>query len=185
MVDILPRILFLLGWGFLIANVRLFVDFIRYLKRRRAALLTWPSPRPRYYGLLLAIGVMLGVLIFFKLVIQQRPPGQLFGEWMMFVYYGYAVPLSRRIARGFYDDGIWAESGFVPYWQIGGIRWREGEEITLVLISRIRNLARRLVVPATHYAAARRLLRDKIAAHDIHFTGTGLDLGLHDERDDV
>ena len=28
-------------------------------------------------------------------------------------------------------------------------------------------------------------LRDKIAAHDIHFTGKTLDLGLHDERDDV
>ena len=28
-------------------------------------------------------------------------------------------------------------------------------------------------------------LRDKIAAHDIHFTGKSLDLGLHDERDDV
>jgi Domain of unknown function (DUF3418). len=29
------------------------------------------------------------------------------------------------------------------------------------------------------------MLRDKIAAHDIHFTGTGLDLGVHDERDEI
>ena len=36
-----------------------------------------------------------------------------------------------------------------------------------------------------YYGAARRLLRDKIAAHDIHFTGKTLDLGVHDERDDV
>jgi hypothetical protein len=49
----------------------------------------------------------------------------------------------------------------------------------------MRSLARRLVVPERHYGAARRLLRDKIAAHDIHFTGKTLDLGVHDERDDV
>jgi len=33
--------------------------------------------------------------------------------------------------------------------------------------------------------AARRLLRDKISEHAIHFTGTGLDLGAHDERDEA
>ena len=57
--------------------------------------------------------------------------------------------------------------------------------MTLVLIYRMRAFARRLVVPHSHYGAARRLLRDKIAAHDIHFTGKTLDLGMHDERDDV
>ena len=40
-----------------------------------------------------------------------------------------------------------------------------------MLIYRMREFARRLVVPEAHYGAARRLLRDKIAAHDIHFTG--------------
>ena len=44
---------------------------------------------------------------------------------------------------------------------------------------------RRLVVPEPYFGQARRLLRDKIAAHDIHFTGKTLDLGSHDERDDV
>ena len=63
--------------------------------------------------------------------------------------------------------------------------WREGEQLTLVLIYRMRAFARRLVVPEVYYGAARRLLRDKIAAHDIHFTGKPLDLGMHDERDDV
>jgi hypothetical protein len=57
--------------------------------------------------------------------------------------------------------------------------------VTLVLIYRMRQLARRLVVPESYYGAARRLLRDKIAAHDIHFTGKSLDLGLHDEREDA
>ena len=183
--EVLARILFFLGVGFLVANLRIFFDGLRFLRRRSSALLTWPGRRPPYYGLLLAIGVCMGALIFYKLVFLRRPPVQLFGETMMFLYYGYAMPLSRRIGRGFYQDGIWSEGGFVPYYQIGAIAWREGEEITLVLVSRLRSLARRLVVPGSHYAAARRLLRDKIAAHDIQLTATGLVLGSHDERDDV
>src|SRR3989475_2591316 len=104
----------------------------------------------------------------------------------MFAYYASVVPLNRRIGRGFYEDGIWADNAFIPYHEIGGISWREGEhEIALIVISRLRNLARRLIVPGDKYGAARRLLRDKIGEHAIHFTGTGLDLGAHDERDEA
>jgi hypothetical protein len=125
----------------------------------------------------------MGVLVLVKLVYLKQ---KAFGEGMMFLYYGYLIPLSRRIGRGFYEDGIWADTTFIPYNEVGGISWREAEhEITLVVISRLRNLARRLRVPIEHYGAARRLLRDKIATHDIHFTGTGLDLLDHDEREDV
>jgi hypothetical protein len=35
------------------------------------------------------------------------------------------------------------------------------------------------------YGEARRLLRDRITAHDIHIGGAGLDLGSRDERDAV
>jgi hypothetical protein len=112
-------------------------------------------------------------------------PRLVFGESMMLVYYAYALPLSLRIGRGFYQDGIWADGGFMPYSSIGGLTWREEGQITLVLMHRMRAFARRLVVPDSYYGAARRLLRDKIAAHDIHFTGKTLDLGWHDERDDV
>jgi hypothetical protein len=105
---------------------------------------------------------------------------------MMFVYYAYLIPLTRRIGRGFYEDGIWADSTFIPYNELGGISWREGEHnVSLVMISRLKNLARRLVVPMEHYSAARKLLRDKIGDHEIHFLGTGLDLGAHDERDEA
>ena len=131
----------------------------------------------------LGIGVVLGVLVFVKLVVLHR---QVFGESMMFIYYAYLFPLSRRIGRGFYEDGIWADTAFIPYNEVGGISWREGEhEVTLIVISRLRNLARRLIVPGDKYGAARRLLRDKIGEHEIHFTGTGLDLGVRDERDEV
>lgn len=183
MDSILNGVLILLGAGFLVANARLLLEHYAYRRRRPSALLIWPSPRPPYYGMALAIGVVLGLILFYKLVFLHR---QVFGEAMMFLYYAYLLPLSRRIGRGFYEDGIWGDTAFVPYNEVSGISWREGEHrMTLIMISRLRNLARRLSVPVEHYAAARRLLRDKIAAHDIHFTGTGLDLGGHDERDAV
>jgi hypothetical protein len=174
-------LLMMLGAGFFVANARLLLEYVRYARRRRGALLTWPAEIPPYYGLGLAIGVALGLLLFYKLFIARQPA---FGESMMFLYYGYLMPLSRRIGRGFYQDGIWADSTFIPYKEVGGISWREGgHAVSLMLISRTRRLARRLAVPVEHYGAARRLLRDKIGEHAIHFSGTGLDLGEHDERD--
>lgn len=180
---ILQDVLIVLGVGFLVADVRLAIDYLRFQRRHRDALLVWPAPTPPYYRLALAIGVALGLLIFYKLVVLRT---QVFGEAMMFLYYAYMLPLSRRIRRGFYGEGIWTDGGFLPYQEIGGISWREGEhQVALILISRLRNLARRLTVPGDRYGAARRILRDKIATHEIHFTGTGLDLEQHDERDEA
>ena len=126
---------------------------------------------------------MMDRLVAVKVLVVHR---QAFGEALMFVYFGYLVPLTRRIGRGFYEDGIWADSAFIPYNEVGGISWRESEHaVSLIVISRLRNLARRLAVPLEHYGAARRLLRDKIGEHEIHFFGTGLDLGGHDERDEA
>ena len=88
--------------------------------------------------------------------------------------------------RGFYAEGIWSDTGFIPYNEVGGLSWREGEHsVSLIVISRLRNLARRLAVPPEHYGAARRLLRDKIGDHEIHFSGVGLDLEAQDERDNA
>lgn len=184
-MDVLSRLLFVLGLGFLAANLRLLYHFVRYLKMRSTALLTWPGRRPPFYGLLLVLGAVLSVLIVYKLHVLGRHPQQVFGETMMLLYYAWILPMSLRIGRGFYEDGIWAEGGFVPYSHIGGLSWREEQQPTLVMSYRMRAFARRLEVPDRYYGAARRLLRDKIAAHDIHFTGKTLDLGLHDERDDV
>jgi hypothetical protein len=174
---------FLLGVGFLVANLRIVLQILRFLRIRSSALLTWPGATPPFYGLMLAVGATLAVLIVYKLVVLRLPPTHVFGESMMLLYYACAMPLSLKIGRGFYEDGIWADNGFVPYSEIGGLTWREGDQLTLVLMYRMRSVARRLVVPDIHYGAARRLLRDKIATHDIHFTGKTLDLGLHDERD--
>ncbi len=174
------------------ANAWLAFEYLQYAKRRRTERLTWRGAKPQYYVLQLAIGVFMGILLFYNVGRMYRVyhglhlDWRIFGQAMMFVYYAYLFPLSRSIARGFYEDGIWAESGFIPYNEIGGISWREGEhDVALIITSRLRNLARRLIVHGKHYAAARRLLRDKIAKHDIHFSGTGLDLLDHDEREDV
>jgi hypothetical protein len=182
-VDFVTGILLVLGFGFLVANAKLAFDYVLFLKRRRRALLIWRAPKPPHYTFALGLGVTLGLLVFAKLVLLRR---QAFGESMMFLYYAYFFPMSLTIGRGFYEDGIWAETAFIPYHEVGGISWREGEhQVTLIVISRLRNLARRLNVPGDKYGAARRLLRDKIGEHAIHFTGTGLDLGAHDERDEA
>ena len=182
----LPHLLIGIGIFFLIVNLRLLFQFIRFMRIRSSALLTWPGRTPRFYRFFAVMGLVLSGVIVYKLAVLKFHPRDVFGESMMLVYYSY-VPLTlKKIGRGFYEDGIWGESGFVPYSQIGGLTWREGsEQVTLVLMFRMRNFASRLVVPHHYYAAARRLLRDKIATHDIHFTGKTLDLGVHDERDDV
>jgi len=180
-----PRLLFVLGLGFLAANVKVTVDLLRYQWRRRFALLTWQNPKPRYYGLNLALGVTLGLLIGYKLFVLRRAPDQLFGEAMMFVYYGYAFPLSARISRGFYRDGVWSDSGFMRWAQISAVSWKEDGPVTLILISHFRNIARRLEVPGHLYGQARRVLRDRILEHKLHIGGAGLDLGSRDETDTV
>ena len=181
----LPYLLFALGVGFLLANLRLFYQFARFVRLRSSAVLTWPGRRPPFYPLLLGLGAVLSLLIVWKIAVLKSHPVDVFGESMMLVYYSWALPLSLRIGRGFYQEGIWVESGFIPYSHIGGLTWKEGEQPTLVVIYRMRAFARLLVVPDTYYGAARRLLRDKIAAHDIQFPEKPLDLGARDERDDV
>ena len=77
---LLARVLFLFGIGFLAANVKVIADLLRFWRRRSSALLIWQNPKPRYYGFTLALGVVLGLLLAFKLFYQRRPPNQLFGE---------------------------------------------------------------------------------------------------------
>ncbi len=205
MVALLPQILWVLGAGFLIANIRVGLELLRWRRRRKTALVTWMAGKPPYYGLSLGIGVMLGLLIVLKAYLAltsvaetcncERPPlgewlglfgRNAFGELMMFVYFGYALPLSTRIKRGLFADGIWTDTAFMRYDQIGGITWRESENPTLVVISRLKAVARRLVVPGILWGEVRRRLRDKITEHEIEMDeGPGLHLGARDARDSV
>ena len=112
--------LFVLGVGFLVATLRILIQFLRYRRLRGAALVTWPVETPATYPWMLALGVVAGILVFVKLVVQQQPPQRAFGEGMMLIYYAYAVPLRLKIARGLYADGIWADADYIPYHHAGG-----------------------------------------------------------------
>jgi hypothetical protein len=182
---LLTSLLYLIGAGFLVLNLSLFFQYARNRRLQRFALVTWAPPRPPLYRLFLWVGAILAIVVFYKLAKLKLHPKFVFGETMMLVYYVYAMPLGLKIRRGLYEDGIWTDGGYIPYANIGGLTWREAEQTTLVVLYRWRSFARRLVVPQPVYGEARRVLREKIAAHDIHFTGKPLDLGLHDERDDV
>ena len=197
LIALLPQILLVLGLGFLIASLRVGWELVRWRRHRASALITWPAKKPPYYGLSLGIGMMLGLLILLKAYLALRQSHGLeqwfgvfgrtaFGELMMFVYFGYMLPLSTRITRGLYAEGIWTDTGFLPYSQIGGIKWREGEPPTLLMISRLKAVARGLEVPARFLGEVRRVLRDKISSHAIEIeTGPGLHLGARDARDGV
>ena len=197
LVTLLPQILLVLGVGFLIANIRMGIELLRWRRRRAASVITWTGKKPPHYGLSLGIGVMLGLLILVKAYLALGRSSTLsewfvvfgrsaFGELMMFVYFGYMLPLSTRITRGLYAEGIWTDTGFMPYDQVGGIRWREGSPATLVIISRLKAVARALEVPARYISEVRRILRDQITAHAIEMDdGPGLHLGARDARDGV
>jgi hypothetical protein len=197
LVTLLPQILLVLGVGFLIANVRLVIQLVRWSRRRATALVVWPGSKPPYYGLSLGIGVMLGALILVKAYLAIPQAATLsgramvflrsaFGELMMFVYFGYMLPLSTRIARGLYADGIWTDTGFMAFDQIGAVAWRAGQPPTLVILSRLRGFARRLEVPTARLGEVRRILHDKIRSHAIAMDeGPGLHLGARDARDSV
>ena len=178
-----PRLLVVLGVGFLGANLKVIGDLIKYRQRRQTALLTWQGARPAYYRLNILLAVTLGLLLAAKLVRQE--PDRAFGEAMMFVYYGCLFPLSTRIARGFYGDGVWSDSGFMRWAQISAISWKEEGRITLILISHFRNIARRLEVPGDLYGQARRVLQEKVREHTLRMGGSGLDLGSRAEDDAV
>lgn len=194
---VLAQALFALGIGFLIANLLKALEIARWWRRRSTALLVWPGPKPPYYGLMLGIAVIIGFLVLFKAYQVSRGYArvsdwlpifgrQAFGELMMFVYYGYMLPFSTRIKRGLYADGVWTDTAFMPYQQIGGISWREADPPVLVVIARSKMLARHLTVPGQFLGEVRRLLRDKISSHVIEMdSGPGLHLGDRDVRDSV
>lgn len=175
-----------LGVLFLVVNLRVARDIWRWRRLRADALLVWKAPTPPYYALNLAIGVMLGVLLLVTVAVLPPKAASLFGEGMMFLYYGYLLPLSTRILRGLYTSGVWTDSGFMAYADIGGLAWKEGAAGTLVLASRLRTVARTLTVPGTRLGEVRRMLRQKIGDGAIGFDdGPGLHLGSRDARESV
>ena len=180
----LRQALLALGLLFVVVDLIVGAQILRWWRKRRQMVVTWSGPRPPFYAINLAIGVLLGILLFVTAFVVPRPAASVFGVAMMFLYYGYLLPLSTRIRRGLYRDGIWTDSGFMRYTDIGGLTWKSDD--TLVLASRQKALARRLQVPGVHLGEVRHLLRDKIGEHAIEFAeGPGLHLGTRDTRESV
>ncbi len=178
----LRQALVALGVLFVLVNLRVGAQLLAWWRLRRDVVLSWPGPKPPFYAINLAIGVMLGVILLITAYRMPRSYSSLFGVAMMFTYYGYLLPLSTRIRRGLYRDGIWTDSGYMSYREVGGLTWR-GEN-TLVLASRQKTLARRLSVPGPHLGEVRHLLREEIGRHTIEFDeGPGLHLGTRDTRE--
>lgn len=178
----LRQALVALGVLFVVVDLRVGWQILSWWRRRRGAVVAWPAPKPPFYAINLAIGVMLGILLFITVWLVPRPATSVFGVTMMFLYYGYLLPLSTRIRRGLYQDGIWTDSGFMPYVEIGGLTWKGTD--TLVLASRHKALGRRLTVPGPHLGEVRHVLREKIGSHAIEFDeGPGLHLGTRDTRE--
>ncbi len=184
MADSLGTLLSLFGVGFLAANLVTAGVCIQDWRRRHHALLAWRMPPTRFAALPVLISVGLGLLIVYKLVVLEWPVWRLFGEAMMLTYYGYLYPLSLRLKRGFFEQGVRFDRGFARWEDITGLTWHHEGPPVLVAAHRHQQ-AGRLTVPLEHLGAARRLLRDRIAARQIHFTPGPLDLGGHDEREDV
>jgi hypothetical protein len=180
----LRQALLALGLLFVIVDLKVGSQILQWWRKRPGAIVTWPGPKPPFYAVNLMIGVMLGILLFVTTVVVPRPAASVFGVAMMFLYYGYLLPLSTRIRRGLYQDGIWTDSGFMRYTDIGGLTWKEDD--TLVLASSHKALARRLRVPGIHLGEVRHTLREKIGDHAIEFdAGPGLHLGTRDTRESV
>lgn len=190
----LRQALLALGVLFVIVDLKVGAQIFSWWRKRKQAIVTWPGPKPPFYAINLAIGVLLGVLLLITTVFVPRPGASVFGVTMMFLYYGYLLPLSTRIRRGLYADGVWTDSGFMRYTDIGGLTWKsasakgtaETGDDTLVLASRQRAVARRLRVPGVHLGEVRHFLREKIGDHAIEFdAGPGLHLGTRDTRESV
>ncbi len=178
----LRQVLLALGVLFVIVNARVGWELWSWWRLRGEAVLVWSAPKPPFFAINLAIGVMLGVILLITAYRMPRGFASLFGLTMMFTYYGYLLPLSARIRRGLFRDGIWTDSGYMAYREIGGLTWK-GQD-TLVLASRQKTLARRLTVPGAHLGEVRHLLREAIGRHAIEFDeGPGLHLGTRDTRE--
>ena len=133
---VLRQALFALGVLFVIVDVKVGAQIVSWWRKRHQALVTWPGPKPPFFAINLTIGALLGVLLFVTAYVEisrlrrgLAAGPSMFGVVMMFVYYGYLVPLSTRIRYGLYDDGIWTDSGFMRYTDIANRDTSAGTDI--------------------------------------------------------
>ena len=144
------------------------VTLARYALYRRLAStaeLTWRPARPWFYNFCLGIGFFMVSLTAVSLFVLHRPILATVAQALMAFYYTVVFPLSFRIQRGFYKQGIWSERAFVPYENVRRLSWREEPDIVLVVMKETELTGQsyaRLEVPGDRYGEARRILASHI-----------------------
>lgn len=162
----LTIVLAALGLYFLVLVIRALAGYLRFLRLRATALLTWPVQRPAHFPLLVGLGVLaLGVAVLNGSM--NRPLHHVASQVLIAVYFILVVPLATRIRLGLYRDGVWADAGFLPYAEIARMTFVEGRQIVLVMLARGRGAAFRLPVPAEEYGVVRKLIEEKIRSHTL------------------
>ena len=150
-----------LGLYFLVLVIRALAGYLRFVRLRATAVLTWPVRRPAHFPLLLGLGVLaLGVAVLNGRM--NRPLHHVASQVLIAVYFILVVPLATRIRLGLYRDGVWADAGFLPYAEIARMAFVEGHEVVLVMLARGRGSAFRLPLPAGEYGAVRKVIEEKI-----------------------
>ena len=163
----LSAVLLGLGVYFSVLLIRGMRGYLLFRKVRPTALLTWPVPRSAQLPFLLALGVVATGVTALNAYLD-RPLHHVLSQALMAAYFIGMVPLCRRIRLGFYDEGVWADTGFLPYANIGRIAFRESPEIVLILLPRGRSGSFRLPVPPEEYGAVRKVLEEKIRARVVN-----------------
>jgi hypothetical protein len=148
-----------IGVYFSVLLARGAAGYVRFRRMRPMAVVTWPARRPLAFALVLGV-VSLAVAILNTSL--GRPILHLWGQYATAAYFILMVPLSARIRFGLYRDGIWADTGFLPYARIGRMAFREGSEIVLILLQRGAARGARLAVPPGEYGAVRKVIEEKI-----------------------
>jgi hypothetical protein len=153
-------VLLALGVYFSVLLGRGLAGYAKFQRVRPTALLTWPVRPPAHFPFLVALGVVSAAVALLNGVLN-RPFPHVMSQVVMALYFILMVPLSLRIHLGFYRDGVWADTGFLPYAKIGRMAFRESPEIVLLLIPRGRSRSVRLPVPPEEYGAVRKMLEEK------------------------
>ena len=156
----LTIVLVALGAYFLVLLVLGVLRYAQFRRVRETAVLTWPMPRPAHFSLLVVLGfASVGVTVLNGVL--DRPLHHVVAQGLMAAYFVLMVPLSATIPVGLYRDGVWADTGFVPYGQIGRISFRENRDIVLFLLPRGRSRPSRLAIPPAEYGTVRKYLEEK------------------------
>jgi hypothetical protein len=168
----------LLGLGiyFSVLLVRGFAGYWRFRKVWPTALLTWPGRPPAHFRFLLGLGVLSALLAVLNGMLE-RPFHHVYSQAVMALYFILMVPLSTRIHLGLYQDGIWADTGFLRYQDIDRMAFFDTPEIVLVLMPKGGSPSFRLPVPAAEYGAVRKVLEEKRRAHIMNLREGILGLG--------